>query len=106
MRYWCAVARLIKTKIETGNFDCYPVENWLGHERMTATEGYIKYAGQYYREFPVNWIARALKLQNKNVTGMHKENGYKGEVQQTTDFKPVVNLLPRCKMWARRDLNS
>jgi len=46
MRHWCAVARLIKTKIETDNFDCYPVENWLGHERMATTEGHIKHAGQ------------------------------------------------------------
>lgn len=61
MRHWCAVARLIKTKIETGNFDCYTVKNWLGHERMATTEGYIRYAEQYYRELPADWIACALK---------------------------------------------
>jgi site-specific recombinase XerC len=61
MRHWCAVARLIKTKHESGNFDCYPVKNWLGHERMATTEGYIKHAEKYYRDFPVDWIACALK---------------------------------------------
>ena len=29
MRHWCAVSRLIKTKIETGKFDVFTVQNWL-----------------------------------------------------------------------------
>jgi len=104
MRHWCAVARLIKTKYETGNYDCFSVKNWLGHERMATTEGYIKHAEKYYRDFPVDWIACALKSPENIVTGMHKENGYKGEVQQTPDFRPV-DTLPSCyKEWARQDL--
>jgi len=61
MRHWCAVARLIKTKVETGNFDTYTVKNWLGHERITTTENYIRYAEQYYNQLPEDWIALALK---------------------------------------------
>jgi len=61
MRHWCAVARLIKTKIETGNFDIYTVRNWLGHERITTTENYVRYAEQYYNQLPIDWIAAALR---------------------------------------------
>jgi len=93
MRHWCAVARLIKTKYETKNFDCYQVKNWLGHERMATTEGYIRYAEQYYRELPVDWISCALKSQYETVTGMHKENGYKEEVQQNAVFETVDTQL-------------
>ena len=57
LRHWCAVARLIKTKVDVGIFDCYSVKNWLGHETIKTTEVYIKYAEQYYRELPVDWIA-------------------------------------------------
>jgi hypothetical protein len=105
MRHWCATARLIKSKYETGNYDCFSVKNWHGHERMATTEGYIKHAEKYYRDFPVDWIACALKSPTEeSVTGMHKENGYKGEVQQTPDFRPVDTLLSCCKEWARRSL--
>lgn len=61
MRHWCAVARLTRIKNETGTFDCYPIKNWLGHERMATTEGYLRYAEQYYRTLPVDWITHALK---------------------------------------------
>jgi len=61
MRHWCAVARLIKTKVETGNFDTYTVKNWLGHERIATTENYTRYAEQYYYQLPVDWIAAVLK---------------------------------------------
>jgi len=54
MLHWSAVARLIRAKCETGEWDCYPVKNWLGHETMSTTESYIKYAEQYYKSLPVD----------------------------------------------------
>ena len=51
------VARLIKTKVETGNFDVFTVRNWLGHEKITTTEGYIRYTEQYYQQLPEDWIS-------------------------------------------------
>lgn len=65
MRHWCAVARLIKNKVESKYFDVYQVKNWLGHEKMNTTEEYIKYAEQYYREMPVDWISYAIRNRNK-----------------------------------------
>ena len=65
MRHWCAVARLIKNKVKTRYFDVYQVKNWLGHDKMSTTEDYIKYAEQYYREYPVDWISYTLRKRNK-----------------------------------------
>lgn len=64
MRHWCAVARLIRNKIESKYFDVYQVKNWLGHDNMGTTEEYIKYAEQYYREHPVDWISYAIRKRN------------------------------------------
>ena len=73
---------------------------------MATTEGYIKHAENYYRGFPVDWIACAPKSTEDTMTGLHKENGYKGENQQTADFESVDTLSSSCEKWARRDLNS
>jgi len=62
MRHWCAIARLIKTKIETGRFDVWHVKNWLGHDSINTTETYIQYAEQYHRQAPYDWIRAILKL--------------------------------------------
>jgi len=38
---------------------------------MATTEGCVKHAEKYYRDFPVNWISCALKSPtDKSVTGM------------------------------------
>ena len=63
MRHWCAVARLIKTKRETGNFDVYTVRNWLGHTDIKTTQNYINHAEMYYNQAPIDWIANAIKPQ-------------------------------------------
>lgn len=67
MRHWCAVARLIKNKVESKYFDVYQVKNWLGHDKMGTTEDYIKYAEQYYRELPVDWISYAMRNQKREI---------------------------------------
>jgi integrase len=61
MRHWCAVARLIKSKVETKNFDVFYVQKWLGHEQITTTNTYISQASNYYNIMPVDWISLALK---------------------------------------------
>jgi integrase len=61
MRHWCAVARLIKTKVETKNFDIFEVQKWLGHEESSTTHIYVSQATDYYNHLPVDWISLALK---------------------------------------------
>jgi integrase len=65
MRHWCAVARLIKTKVETGTYDVFQIQRWLGHEEITTTNTYIGQAVSYYHILPVDWISLALKPRQK-----------------------------------------
>lgn len=74
MRHWCAVARLIRSKVNTGNFDCYSIKNWLGHDTITTTESYIRYAEQFYNQLPVDWISCALKPSVLARKHIEKEN--------------------------------
>ena len=72
-RHFCAIARLIRTKIQTHHYDAYEVRDWLGHTKIETTMNYLKDAKHYYQLAPYDWIHRALKItkhQNKN----HKEN--------------------------------
>ncbi len=65
MRRWCAIARLIETKIEHGKFDEFEVCDWLGHDDVKTTMIYIKDAKQYYDRAPYNWMKRVLKFHKK-----------------------------------------
>jgi integrase len=71
MRHWCAVARLIETKIETGRYDVFTVKYWLGHEEQDTTDNYIHFAEQYYNQYPKSWIHDALRSHNF-VRGQHQ----------------------------------
>jgi len=61
MRHWSATARLIEQKIKTNTFDLRPVTEWLGHEKQSVTEGYIRSAMMYYDVAPYSWLSRILK---------------------------------------------
>jgi integrase len=61
-RHFCAIARLIKTKLDTGFYDVYHVQKWLGHDKITTTESYIHHAEEYFRIAPYDWIGRTLKF--------------------------------------------
>ncbi|RLF39779.1 MAG: hypothetical protein DRN12_06500, partial [Thermoplasmata archaeon] len=60
-RHWCAVARLIRSKIETGKFDEFAVSQWLGHTKIETTMNYIQDADFYYRKYNYDWIKRILR---------------------------------------------
>jgi len=60
-RHWCAISRLIETKVQNGIFEPYTVKNWLGHTDLRATEAYISHADQYYRSYSHSWIHHALR---------------------------------------------
>ena len=74
---------------------------------MSTTEGYIRYAEQYYRALPCDWISCALKPleQQKKVAEMHKIFD-RQKNQQNAVFEAVDTNLSFCQKWARRDLNS
>ena len=88
MRHWCAVARLIKTKFETGTYDVFQIQKWLGHEEITTTNTYIGQATSYYNVLPVDWISLALKPCRKNVEMAGKRD------KEKTNRTPFSGLLP------------
>jgi len=98
MRHWCAVARLIKSKVETKNFDVFYVQKWLGHEQITTTNTYISQASNYYTVMPVDWISLALKPSQINANMAGKRDSEK--INRTpksgllTEFSPRENNGP------------
>jgi integrase len=60
-RSWCAIARLIKSKIEFGYYDVYEIKEYLGHDKLKTTDSYIQFARNYYRIAPYDWIKAILK---------------------------------------------
>lgn len=89
-RHFCAIARLIRTKIQSKHFDEYEVSNWLGHTKIETTMTYLKHAEFYYRKAPYDWIKCVLKIQKC----MDEENALK------TD-KPPENLCIHWKLSER-----
>lgn len=59
-RDFFAIARLIRTKIYSGNFNEFEVKEWLGHTKIQTTMSYIKDANCYYKLAPYDWINRVL----------------------------------------------
>ena len=89
MRHWCAIARLIETKIETGDFDCFPVKNWLGHDELDTTDNYVHFAEMYYRQYKKSWIHNALRSPKK-ARGKHKRKTRVCQNKATLlNFSPV-----------------
>jgi len=89
MRHWCAVARLIKSKVETGTFDVFQVQKWLGHEEITTTNTYIGQATNYYNVLPADWISLALKPCRK----IDKTAGQRDK--EKINRTPFSGLLPK-----------
>jgi len=65
-RHWCAIARLIRSKVETKRWDIWDVKEWMGHEKIDTTEDYVKFAKNYYRNAPYDWIRAVLKFYKSN----------------------------------------
>jgi hypothetical protein len=88
MRHWCVVARLIKSKVETGIFDVFEVQKLLGCEEITTTNTYISQAVSYYKHLPVDWISLALKPRQKRSEMAGKRD------KEKTNRTPFSGLLP------------
>jgi len=65
-RDFCAIARLIRAKLETKHFDVFEVKEWLGHTQIQTTMSYVKDAKHYYQLAPYDWINRTLKANRRN----------------------------------------
>jgi len=81
MRHWSAIARLIQTKVETNNFDIWDVKDRMGHEKVTTTEEYLRFAKRYYQNAPYDWIKAILKFH-----GMDQRNSLESIKGQNTSL--------------------
>lgn len=66
-RHWCAIARLIRTKLQTRHYDEYEVMEYLGHTKTDVTMTYIQRAKFYYEQTGFDWIKRVLTNPQKRV---------------------------------------
>ena len=98
MRHWCATARLIKSKVDTDNWDIWEVKDWMEHDKLDTTENYVKYAKKYYRNAPFDWIKSVLK-HHQNL----EENGQKSLTGETTFVSSGINRSGEVR--TRRDSN-
>jgi integrase len=67
MRDWSAIARLIRTKIETKKWDIRTVKCDLGHKTEKTTESYVRFAENYYRKDPYDWMRAVLKFHKNSM---------------------------------------
>ena len=61
-RHFCAIARLIRAKLETKHYDVFEVKEWMGHTKIETTMAYVKDAKFYFKKHPYDWIKRVLKF--------------------------------------------
>lgn len=71
MRHFCATARLISSKVETGRWDIWDIKETLGHDKLETTQNYIQSAKKYYRISPHNWIKALLKFHKEQYKGLN-----------------------------------
>jgi integrase len=85
MRDWSAIARLIRTKIETKKWDIRTVKCDLGHKTEKTTESYVRFAENYYRKDPYDWLRAVLKFHKNSIRMkryMGQEYGSRQEIPQ------------------------
>jgi len=94
MRDWSAIARLIRTKVETKKWDTRTVKNALGHKYEKTTESYIKFAEEYYRNDPYDWLRSVLKFHlNSQKMRQHYSSSQKNTVTLTNGKKWFIEEL-------------
>jgi integrase len=64
-RHWCAIALLIRTKLECKTWDTRRVQKYLGHDKPSTTDTYIEFAEEYFRQESKDWFLHALKKQKQ-----------------------------------------
>jgi integrase len=82
MRDWSAIARLIRTKIETKKWDIRNVKYDLGHKYEKTTESYVRYAENYYRKDPHDWLRAVLKFHKNSLRMKHLMKQEYGSCQE------------------------
>lgn len=90
MRDWFAVAKLIRTKIETKKWDTRQVTRALGHKYEKTTEVYIENAEEKFRNDAYDWLRAVLKFHptSKRMQRLMKRQYGPGQtIQKPTNEK-------------------
>jgi len=107
-RHWCATSRLIESYINTGHWDVFGVQHWMGHSKPSTTETYIGHAEGYYHQFSESWIRRALRVlvspsEPGQLPGSLKKREWGKTLKTLLTFSPVVVVGPG---WAHKPLSE
>lgn len=94
MRHWCAIARLIQTKVETGKFDVYHVKEWLGQDDIKSTMHYVRFAEKYYRLAPYDWVRALLKFHKEQYKSTTQTENYIKQPLFRVEFTGVAGYSP------------
>lgn len=92
-RHWCAIARLIRSKIETKHWDIWDVKEWMGHDKIDTTEDYVKFAKNYYRNAPYDWIRAVLKFYKTNTEFLGQQKGTTKVRKQDRKKKVLASVI-------------
>lgn len=47
----------------------------MGHEKIDTTEDYVKFAKNYYRNAPYDWVSAVLKFYKTNDEFVEQQSG-------------------------------
>jgi len=93
MRHWCAIARLIQSKEITKKWDIWDVKERLGHEKVTTTQNYVRFAKRYYENAKYDWIRAVLKFHQEKYNMEQINSSTKGIniIKSKTPIKTYVS---------------
>jgi hypothetical protein len=69
----------------------YAVEEWLGHDKLSTTQGYIQFAQNYYRNAPYDWIKAILKSNTQFKECIGEDNGL---ISKQSENEGVLTEIP------------
>jgi integrase len=93
-RHWCAIARLIRSKMETKRWDIWDVKEWMGHEKIDTTEDYVKFAKNYHRNAPYDWVRAVLKYYETNGEFLGQQNDTTTKIKMIKETAAAYILSP------------
>ena len=112
MRHWCAIARLIQSKEITKKWDIWDVKERLGHEKVTTTQNYVRFAKRYYENAKYGRIRAILKFHQEkyNVEQINSSikgtNTIKSKSTQITPLSSGTNRSELVRTWRNRTVLS
>jgi len=103
VRHWCAIARLIEWDL-----NIIKVRDFLGHEKIETTMGYLRTAKQFYTRDNRSWLKRMLRpSRGQNPLKSAEKNCINriGKIKVWPENLYFTWNFSLCDEWARQDLN-